>query len=84
MNWKKERPNCFAQLGSPRLAFILSNRTEAEYALEFPASASGYVYTEKEQRGQWGVILEARRWFKAMALVDSGRAVSFNSALQLI
>jgi hypothetical protein len=63
-DWALTANNCFATLGNPRHLFIVGDGTKAEYIAQFPASAFGYVYTDREQDSQWNVILEARKWFK--------------------
>lgn len=83
-HWALTHENCFCALGTPRMDFICSNRGETEYAAEFPKSAFGYTYTPTEQRWQWRVILEARRWLEALYMVENGLAPALNAALTIL
>jgi len=87
MNWKTwalNIPNCFSEIGSPRLAFICSDKTREEYAQEFPFSMYGHLFTPEEQIAQWNVILTARRWFEASFMVAVKECKSLNEALKII
>jgi len=81
MSWAINYENNFCALGTPRMDFICSEKGEIEYAAKFPKSMFGYVYTPTEQRKQWRVILEARRWLEAHFMVEHGLAPTLNAAL---
>ena len=82
--WALTHENNFSFLATPRMNFICSGRGETEYAEQFPCSAFGHIYSAAEQRGQWRVILEARRWLQAQYMVTHGLARSLNAALEAL
>lgn len=84
ITWARTLPNCFAELGSARHEFIIGELGSEEYAAQFPESMFGYIYTPKEQKAQWNVILEARRWISAMWLIETGVTNALNPALKII
>jgi len=84
ITWARTLPNCFAELGSARHEFIIGELGSKEYEAQFPTSAFGYIYTPEEQKAQWNVILEARKWISAMWLIETGVTNAINQALKII
>ena len=62
--WAAQAENCFAVTGSPMHLFMIGDGGLDEYKQQFPKSAFGYAYTDRELEQGYNVVLEARKWFK--------------------